>query len=113
MISITEINTVGLCAGVTVVARDASASGLLGRGFSPSFAAVPQVSGGFSGIGAGAVSERPIWAPVAKAARTFGYASAADGAGSSYQPGNGDTTVTQQHRTMRAFRGLEPWRDPA
>ncbi|MFD4176624.1 hypothetical protein [Streptomyces anulatus] len=53
-------------------------------------------------------NERPIEAPaaaVAKAAQAQAYAFAAAGAGAKKQ--------TQQHHTMWAFRGPEPWSDPA
>ncbi|MFE2978945.1 hypothetical protein [Streptomyces sp. NPDC059258] len=52
-------------------------------------------------------NERPIEAPaaVAKAAQAQAYAFAAAGAGIKKQ--------TQQHHTMWAFRGPEPWSDPA
>ncbi|MFD6474447.1 hypothetical protein ACFWEH_13220 [Streptomyces anulatus] len=53
-------------------------------------------------------NERPIEAPaaaVAKAAQAQAYAFAAAGAGAKKQK--------QQHHTMWAFRGPEPWSDPA
>ncbi|MFJ6936827.1 hypothetical protein [Streptomyces sp. NPDC101132] len=51
-------------------------------------------------------SERPTQAPAAVAvAQADAYAFAATGAGSLKQ--------TTQHHTMWAFRGLEPWSDPA
>lgn len=52
-------------------------------------------------------NERPIEAPaaVAKAAQAQAYAFAAAGAGAEKQ--------TQHHHTMWAFRGPEPWSDPA
>ncbi|MFJ8248966.1 hypothetical protein [Streptomyces sp. NPDC094466] len=53
-------------------------------------------------------NERPIEAPaaaVAKAAQAHAYAFAAAGAGAEKQ--------TQQHHMMWAFRGPEPWSDPA
>ncbi|MFF2715884.1 hypothetical protein [Streptomyces sp. NPDC058011] len=53
-------------------------------------------------------NERPIEAPaaaVAKDAQAQAYAFAAAGAGVQKQ--------TQQHHTMWAFRGPEPWSDPA
>nr|WP_203686102.1 hypothetical protein [Streptomyces sp. SID14515] len=53
-------------------------------------------------------NERPIEAPaaaVAKAAQAQAYAFAAAGAGVTKQ--------TQHHHTMWAFRGPEPWSDPA
>lgn len=52
-------------------------------------------------------NERPTEAPEAAvaAAQAQAYAFAAAGAGSKKQ--------TTQHHTMWAFRGLEPWSDPA
>lgn len=53
-------------------------------------------------------NERPIQAPaaaVAKAAQAQAYAFAAAGAGAKKQ--------TTQHHSMWAFRGPEPWSDPA
>nr|WP_203681551.1 hypothetical protein [Streptomyces microflavus] len=53
-------------------------------------------------------NERPIEAPaaaVAKDAQAQAYAFAAAGAGAKKQ--------TQHHHTMWAFRGPEPWSDPA
>ncbi|MEW1610728.1 MULTISPECIES: hypothetical protein [unclassified Streptomyces] len=55
-------------------------------------------------------NERPIEAPaaaVAKDAQAQAYAFAAAGAGA------GAEKQTQQHHTMWAFRGPEPWSDPA
>ncbi|MGR8008405.1 hypothetical protein [Streptomyces hypolithicus] len=53
-------------------------------------------------------NERPTEAPEAAvaAARAKAYAFAAAGAGFKKQ-------TTTQHHTMWAFRGLEPWSDPA
>ncbi|MEI5101651.1 hypothetical protein RB200_28025 [Streptomyces sp. PmtG] len=51
-------------------------------------------------------NERPTKAPEAVAtaqAQTYAFAAA----------GAGFRTQTQQHHTMWAFRGLEPWSDPA
>ncbi|MFG3252841.1 hypothetical protein [Streptomyces sp. NPDC048172] len=63
---------------------------------------------GVSGANLGG-NERPIKALAVAAARaqvsTYAFASAATGAGEGRQK-------TQRH-TMWAFRGLEPWRDPA
>jgi hypothetical protein len=50
--------------------------------------------------------ERPAKAPAA--AQLVGYAFAANGVGLTER-----IVTTQQHQTKRAFRGLEPWRDPA
>ncbi|MCP9944666.1 hypothetical protein LUX12_07545 [Streptomyces somaliensis] len=49
--------------------------------------------------------ERPVEALEAAAAQAPVYALAATGAG--------QTKQTKQHLTMWAFRGLEPWSDPA
>ncbi|MCX5194522.1 hypothetical protein OOK31_11540 [Streptomyces sp. NBC_00249] len=57
-------------------------------------------------------NERPTQAPVAvleaQAHGAYGFAAAA-GAGASTK----QTTTKQQHHLMWAFRGLEPWSDPA
>jgi hypothetical protein len=63
------------------------------------------VPGGIERLGG---NGRPTQAPaVAAAAQAHAYAStcAANGAGEGRQK--------KQHLTMWAFRGLEPWRDPA
>ncbi|MET9360532.1 hypothetical protein ABZX93_06450 [Streptomyces sp. NPDC006632] len=54
-------------------------------------------------------NERPILAPAAAVAkgRALAHAFAATGAGAAQQ------TKKYQHHTMWAFRGLEPWSDPA
>ncbi|MBV2353151.1 hypothetical protein KUM39_02040 [Streptomyces sp. J2-1] len=49
--------------------------------------------------------ERPTWAPAAAEAQATAYAFAATGAGFRKQ--------TTQHHQMWAFRGPEPWSDPA
>lgn len=63
-------------------------------------------------------NERPIQAPavaVAQAAHAYvaanGAGAQATWAGDALITGDADTTRKQQ--TTRAFRGLEPWRDPA
>ena len=69
----------------------------------------------------GLVSERPTKAPAAAAAQAHAYAfafAAANGAEAGPEWVDAfatphATAVTQQHHMMRAFRGLEPWRDPA
>lgn len=67
------------------------------------------------------VSERPIQAPAAVVAEAHAYA-AANGAGHRTQWTDDvktffegrDVVVTKKtQQTKRAFRGLEPWRDPA
>jgi hypothetical protein len=59
-------------------------------------------------------------ARVAAAAQTHCYALAANGAGLArawaggrFVAGGIAAVATQQHRMMRAFRGLEPWREPS
>lgn len=53
--------------------------------------------------------KRPVKAPevtaAAAQAATYAFASAAEGAG--------ETSQKTKHNLMWAFRGLEPWRDPA
>lgn len=73
------------------------------------------LSGGIAGVRPASLAnlpvlarnERPTQAPEAAvaAAQARAYAFAAAGAGSKKQ--------TTQHHTMWAFRGLEPWSDPA
>lgn len=73
-------------------------------------------------------SERPIQAPVVAAAakaqaHAYAFAAATDGAGAGTAKGaNGSANgnaggngrqKTQQYGTKWAFRGLEPWSDPA
>ncbi|MFG2502463.1 hypothetical protein ACGFSB_30160 [Streptomyces sp. NPDC048441] len=61
-------------------------------------------------------SERATKAPEAVVtAQAQAYAFAAAGAGAKKQPTQHQTMqhqTTQQHHTMWAFRGLEPWSDP-
>ena len=52
--------------------------------------------------------ERPAKASAAEAAQPVAYAFAANAAGLTER-----IVTTQQRRMKRAFRGLEPWRDPA
>nr|WP_202447579.1 hypothetical protein [Streptomyces sp. SID5468] len=76
-----------------------------------------------TGVAGGRI-ERAFQAPMAEAAQAPRYALAANGADSRQQwaqggftangNGTGSTTVATHHDSkMRAFRGLEPWRDPA
>lgn len=73
-------------------------------------------------------SERPTQAPavaaIAKAQAAFGFAVATNGAGTgiakgaSATHGNGNSYASGQQKTQQygikwAFRGLEPWSDPA
>lgn len=118
MISITKMS------GRSVLA--ASFAGVLvDRGTALSFASpIPGSAQGLrkpvSGL-RGLVSERPTKAPAAAAAHVYAYAcafAAANGAEAGPEWAGGftaphATAVTQQHHMMRAFRGLEPWRDPA
>lgn len=65
-----------------------------------------------------AINERPTKAPAAvAAAQASAYAFAAKGAELQQMWTDGGfagvTTSAAEHHTMRAFRGLEPWRDPA
>lgn len=80
---------------------------------------------GMSGLAVSAaagrgISERPTQAPAVAVAQAHAYATAngaetrnawADGNDSALIGGAAIATKTQQ--TKRAFRGLEPWRDPA
>ncbi|MET8679177.1 hypothetical protein ABZW18_16790 [Streptomyces sp. NPDC004647] len=71
--------------------------------------------------GSVAISGRPTQAPAAvamAAAQASAYALAANGADLQQKWTDGGfagftTSAAEQHHTMRAFRGLEPWRDPA
>jgi hypothetical protein len=65
-----------------------------------------------------AVNERPTQAPAAvAAAQASAYALAAKGADLQREWTDGGfaagTTSAAEHHTMRAFRGLEPWKDPS
>jgi hypothetical protein len=64
-----------------------------------------------------AVNERPTQAPAAVAAQASACAHAAKGAGLRQKWTDGGsasgTSSAAEYHTMRAFRGLEPWRDPA
>ncbi|WP_255952286.1 hypothetical protein [Streptomyces odontomachi] len=78
----------------------------LGTGLSGIPAVRSASSMSLAGLGVRERNLRPTLAPEAVAkAETTVYAFAAAGAGYPKQ--------TQQHHTMWAFRGLEPWRDPA
>ncbi|GGO85760.1 hypothetical protein [Wenjunlia tyrosinilytica] len=64
--------------------------------------------------------ERPMQAPAVAAAVAHAYAAAVNGAGAQAKwiesgvPFAGSANVaTKTQQTTRAFRGLEPWRDPA
>ncbi|MFE0041656.1 hypothetical protein [Streptomyces albireticuli] len=78
-------------------------------GFSFGSLALPSQGTGLSNAGIALINERPTEAPkvtAAASAQAQAYALEARttaGAGS----------TQHQHSTMWAFRGLEPWRDPA
>jgi hypothetical protein len=66
---------------------------------------------GLSGNGAALINERPTKASAVTAAavaQAQAYASEAKTTN-----GAGSLSAQHQHLTMWAFRGLEPWRDPA
>ncbi|MGK5548712.1 hypothetical protein ACSNOH_28865 [Streptomyces sp. URMC 127] len=76
-------------------------TGLSGAGFAP-------VNGSALTNETSLINERPTKASAVEAAATaqaqaYALAATTNGAGS----------VSTQHHTMWAFRGLEPWRDPA
>ncbi|MEY2249169.1 hypothetical protein AB8A21_40675 [Streptomyces sp. BF23-18] len=78
----------------------------LGTGLSGIRAVRPASSVSLAGLPVSERNERPIQAlEAAVVAEAHAYAFAAAGAGSLKQ--------TQQHHTMWAFRGPEPWSDPA
>ncbi|MFB6809091.1 MULTISPECIES: hypothetical protein [unclassified Streptomyces] len=83
---------------------------LLGTGLSAISADSPALLAAPSALLASVRNERPTQAPVAvleaQAHGAYGFAAAA-GAGSK------TTQTKQQHHLMWAFRGLEPWSDPA
>ncbi|WP_455356066.1 hypothetical protein [Streptomyces sp. SYSU K217416] len=89
----------------SVVATCPLGSSLRGTGLSGGIAALSPAS--LAGLPVRERNERPTQAPEAAvaAAQAHAYAFAAAGAGSKKQ--------TTQHHTMWAFRGLEPWSDPA
>ncbi|MGK5626913.1 hypothetical protein [Streptomyces sp. URMC 123] len=66
-----------------------------------------------------AIIDRPVQAPVAAMGQAHAYAPPAPGADLQLKWTNGAFLATglssaaEQYFTMRAFRGLEPWRDPA
>lgn len=79
----------------------------LGTGLSGSSAVRSASVMSLAGFGVRERDLRPTQAPEAVAeAQAAPYAFAAAGAGHPKQ-------TQQQHHTMWAFRGLEPWRDPA
>ncbi|MFE9635961.1 hypothetical protein [Streptomyces sp. NPDC006463] len=64
-------------------------------------------------------NERPTLAPVAvlaaeaQAHGAYGFAAAAGAASAGFKTQQNKQTTKQQHHLMWAFRGLEPWSDPA
>ncbi len=114
MTTTTEITAVAPVVTTIGSGHTAIASCLFGAG-SPSFAFALRGTGVFTDKrDLGGVSERPTGAPVAQAAQIFGYAAAADGAGHrELLAGEAKAAANQQLSKMWAFRGLEPWRDPA
>ena len=77
----------------------------LGTGLAGICAARPASSLSFAGLPIRERNERPTKALEAVAAQAQAYAFTAAGAGSRKQ--------TTQHHLMWAFRGPEPWSDPA
>jgi hypothetical protein len=76
----------------------------LGTGLSGIAAVRPVSSVSLSGLPVRERNERPMKALEAVEAQAQAYAFAATGAGA---------TAKQTHHTMWAFRGPEPWSDPA
>ena len=111
-IEITEMAPVATAIGT---GRPAPASCLIGGGSALSLVSGLRGTGVVTGLaGRDGGSTRPTWAPVASETRIFGYAFAASGAEHLALLANGTEAVAQQqHSKKRAFRGLEPWRDPA
>jgi len=99
----------------SVIAASPFGISLRGSGLGVSCALLPVVPAGMR-------SERPIQAPAVAAvkaqAQAYAFAAAANGAGAGTAEGalvaNGqnEQQKTQQHGKW-AFRGLEPWSDPA
>ncbi|GHH81584.1 hypothetical protein GCM10018793_39290 [Streptomyces sulfonofaciens] len=105
-----SINT-GFSSAVKLTDRPVAVSCLLGSSIpGTDLTGVPAVrsasSVSLAGLPVRERNERPTQAPEAvAAAQAQAYAFAATGAGARKQ--------TTQHHTMWAFRGLEPWSDPA
>ena len=90
----------------SVVSTCSLGASLPGTGLSGIRAVRPAPSVSLAGLPVRERNERPTKAlEAAVAAQAQAYAFAAAGAGSRKQ--------TQQHHTMWAFRGPEPWSDPA
>ncbi|MEU0431308.1 hypothetical protein ABZ153_06590 [Streptomyces sp. NPDC006290] len=108
MISINTsfINTVKVTDRSVVVSTCMLGVSNLGTGLSGIPAVRPTSSVSLAGLPVSERNERPTQAlEAAVGAQAHVYAFAAAGAGSLKQ--------TQQHHTMWAFRGPEPWSDPA
>ncbi|WP_329301562.1 hypothetical protein OG410_27360 [Streptomyces sp. NBC_00659] len=100
------INTVKMTDPSVVVSMCPLGVSNLGTGLSGIPAVRPASSLSLTGLPVRERNERPIQAlEAAVVAEAHAYAFAAAGAGSLKQ--------TQQHHTMWAFRGPEPWSDPA
>lgn len=102
---------ISLSSSTKMTARSIASACSLGFSSASIDAAVPGVSAVLLASGLGGLpvldrNERPTKAPEAgvAAAKVRTYAFAATGA---------ETKQQTQHHTMWAFRGLEPWRDPA
>ncbi|QHV89158.1 hypothetical protein [Streptomyces sp. 604F] len=104
MISINTTSTVVKMTDRSVVNLCMSGVSSLGAGMSGLAAVRPASPISFSNLPVRERNERPTQAPAGEAAaQAHAYAFAAAGAG---------FPKTKQH-TMWAFRGLEPWSDPA
>jgi hypothetical protein len=109
-IEVITINT-GFTHAVKSTDRSVAASCLLGfsnlgSGLSGIPAVGPAPAASLAGLRVRGRGQRPTQAPEAvAAAQVKAYAFAVSGAGA--------RTQTMHHRMMWAFRGLEPWRDPA
>ncbi len=87
---------------------------------SPFGAGSPVLGSGLRGTGLftesgvpGGFDRRPTEVPVAQRAWIFGYAPVAGGAAHRTCAANAAAAAAkEQNSKMRAFRGLEPWRDP-
>ena len=102
-IKMTDLSVVSACPLGVIASSELS---LRGTGMSGSVPAVSPLS--LATLPVRERNERPTEAPaaaVAKAAQAQAYAFAAAGAGFTKQ--------TQHHHEMWAFRGPEPWSDPA
>ncbi|MYQ51309.1 MULTISPECIES: hypothetical protein [unclassified Streptomyces] len=102
-IKMTDLSVVSACPLGVIASSELS---LRGTGMSGSVPAVSPLS--LATLPVRERNERPTEAPVAAVAnaQAQAYAFAAAGAGAKKQ-------TTQHHHTMWAFRGPEPWSDPA